>query len=306
MRVVVDVLHAVAMIAAAAGAIAEFQLRICDIGAAADGAFVAVGLFAGAGLVVLRPVGIGSLLIFPVFPLSLRGAIAEEAWQNVFDVASKEENIIEKRDEREAARNEIDERHRVHEAGAETCQQAGTDFPERHENIEPCQIFGFDRDDIEEQEFGFRCDGGIGEEQAEVQVVAGSLHTGEHTGNVHHQYTAEIITVEPEGAPILLQLPADAVIDEEQQEGEQQVHAAGAGHLGEDVGKEPPDLSVQNGGAVKVQIVVKKIAGVDEREEVDDQIAHSHIEHQIGNALAAVAVKESGDLPSEIFHGITS
>ena len=41
--VIVDVVFAIAVIALAFGAVAEFQLRVGHIGAAADGAFVGVG-----------------------------------------------------------------------------------------------------------------------------------------------------------------------------------------------------------------------------------------------------------------------
>jgi len=49
---IVDVIHAVAMVAGAAGAIAEFQFRVGYIGASANRAFVAIGLFTCAGLVI--------------------------------------------------------------------------------------------------------------------------------------------------------------------------------------------------------------------------------------------------------------
>ena len=45
MGVVADVIFAVAVVTAAAGAVAEFQLRIGHIGTAADGALVSIGCF---------------------------------------------------------------------------------------------------------------------------------------------------------------------------------------------------------------------------------------------------------------------
>ena len=47
MHMVVDVIHAVAVIAFAPGAIAKLQVRIVGVGAAADRTFVMIGLLAG-------------------------------------------------------------------------------------------------------------------------------------------------------------------------------------------------------------------------------------------------------------------
>ena len=50
---VVDVIHAVAVVAVAAGAVAEFQLRVGHVGSAADGTAVGIGGFylCSAGLI---------------------------------------------------------------------------------------------------------------------------------------------------------------------------------------------------------------------------------------------------------------
>ena len=61
--VVVDVVFTIAVIALAFGAVAEFQLRVGHIGAAADGAFVGVGGFRpGGGGSVRACAGEGNLL----------------------------------------------------------------------------------------------------------------------------------------------------------------------------------------------------------------------------------------------------
>lgn len=49
MRVIVDMILTVAVVALALGAVAEFQLRICYIGASADRAAVGVGGFRRGG-----------------------------------------------------------------------------------------------------------------------------------------------------------------------------------------------------------------------------------------------------------------
>ena len=59
MGVVVDVVHAVTVIAIAARAVSKFQVGILCIRPAADGAFVVVRLLAAGALIAVGPVGIG-------------------------------------------------------------------------------------------------------------------------------------------------------------------------------------------------------------------------------------------------------
>ena len=58
MGVVVDMVDAIAEIALAFGAVAEFQIGTFRIGSAADRALVAIGALSRAAAVVLCPVGI--------------------------------------------------------------------------------------------------------------------------------------------------------------------------------------------------------------------------------------------------------
>ena len=63
MDMIVDMILTVAVVALALGAVAEFQLRVGHIGAAADGAFVGVGGFRpGGGGSVRACAGEGNLL----------------------------------------------------------------------------------------------------------------------------------------------------------------------------------------------------------------------------------------------------
>ena len=59
MDVVVDVVHAVAVVAVALRAVAELKVRIVGVGSAADGALVAVRPLTGFRLVTLCPIGLG-------------------------------------------------------------------------------------------------------------------------------------------------------------------------------------------------------------------------------------------------------
>ena len=89
MRVVVDVIDAVAEIALTTGAITEFQAGGFGIGAAADGAFVAVGPFTGAVTIVLGPIRIGlcGLVKFflPLF-LLIGSALRQEVFHSTAEI----------------------------------------------------------------------------------------------------------------------------------------------------------------------------------------------------------------------------
>ena len=73
MRMIIDVILTVAEITAAAGAIPEFQLRICHICPSADGAAVGIGGF-GRGMLCLIRAGKGD----GAGLLGLRGLLLEQ------------------------------------------------------------------------------------------------------------------------------------------------------------------------------------------------------------------------------------
>ena len=96
MHMVVDMIHAVAVIAFAPRAIAELQVWIVGIGAAADRTFVMIGLLPGCIAVLIGPIGIGLLLLLRTGPFGTgtgngsRAAVAE----HVFDVGTEKQEIV--------------------------------------------------------------------------------------------------------------------------------------------------------------------------------------------------------------------
>ena len=97
MRVVVDVIDAVAVVAVAFRTVAELQIGILGVGTAADCALMPVGLFAGFGMISVCPVGIG----FWVRLALLWAAVAHRRGQKIFYVGAKEQEKIEQRHQRE-------------------------------------------------------------------------------------------------------------------------------------------------------------------------------------------------------------
>ena len=59
MRVVIDMVATITIVPVALGAVAEFEIRVFGIGAAADRALMPVGLLTGFGMIPACPVGIG-------------------------------------------------------------------------------------------------------------------------------------------------------------------------------------------------------------------------------------------------------
>ena len=101
---IVDVVDAVAAVARAFGAVAEFQIGIIRVRAAADCTFVAVGALTGAAAVILCPVGIrlGVDLCTEVARGLAVGAAAPPALrQEIADVFAEKQEIVQQRNERE-------------------------------------------------------------------------------------------------------------------------------------------------------------------------------------------------------------
>ena len=93
MGVVVNMVFAIAMVAAAAGAIAELQIRMGGIGAATDGAFMPIGLLTGFAPVVFGPVWIGLLLFLPEITERFLASAApglQEIRQDMQNIGTKE------------------------------------------------------------------------------------------------------------------------------------------------------------------------------------------------------------------------
>ena len=147
---------------------------------------------------------------------------------------------------------------------------------------------GFDGNDEHDQELGFGVHGGIAQEQAQVQVI----HTGpaaeDHAVDVHHQDAAEVEQIELAGAPGVFHGPADGIVAEEEDD-----HHQGTAHrVGQRIGDQPPDLSLEDQRPVKNEILVEDRTFRKLGHEIDQCGADADVEHQIGDALVPVLEAE--------------
>ena len=106
--VIVDVLLTVAVVACAARTVAEFQIRMGNIGSSTDCALMPIGrLFffwsSGPFLITGGPVGIGTGSVFAPFPLEADGPGAHpvSAGKHIQAVLSEEQEIVCQGNDRE-------------------------------------------------------------------------------------------------------------------------------------------------------------------------------------------------------------
>ena len=201
MDVVADMVLAVAVIAIAAGTIAEFQVGVGTIRAAADGALVKED-FLGGDISCLNGGG-GGELDHSCLPgsRSLTKTFADLEPQrerdDVDDIFSKEQEVICDGDQGEKA-----DRERI-----------GEYIRKSQHQIEHCEDPSLHRDDKEEQERGIGIQCRIGQKQAHIQVGnvgPNIVWVGEHkTEDVHQDHAGEIEEVEPERAPLIFDDPAE-------------------------------------------------------------------------------------------------
>ena len=271
---VVDVIHAVAVITVASGTVAEFQFRVGNIGSAADSTLVTVGgLLFGLCFIMICPIGIGLLL----FGKSSSSGL-QKIRQDVEDVRTEEQKIVQQRCQRvEAVEQGIDK---------ETVNQ--------HGKIEPSQPFHLNGNDEHEQHLIFREHGGKGQQQAQIQCAAVGIDTQQQSGKIHDDHTGKIKQIKPKSAPSAFNGFADEIV-EVQGNGKQQNVAVGGQ---QDVSQQPPDLSVENGSPIKAHEFIKPSAGIDSDKQVHNGCAQSDIEHEIGDALAVMAVAEPLEISS--------
>ena len=272
---------AVAMITAAAGAIAEFQIRMTYICTPADGAFMGVGGFRLRGGCFVGACGgegdnFGTILLGCVILL-----LSEKAprigppghGDHIQYIFAEEQEVVGKGDDGEAVIGEgID-------------QQAVEYQNQIDQREDPC----FDRNDEKQQELGIGIHGGIAEEQTQIQVVNICPSAEDHTPDIHHHDTAKIEQVEPQCSPDILNGATKGVITE-QEHGHQQDIAV---EKGEGIGKQAPDLSLKDRVTIKNQQGIEQRVLRDLGHQIDQRTAQTDVKHQIRDALVAVLETET-------------
>ena len=123
-------------------------------------------------------------------------------------------------------------------------------------------------------------------------------------GVFDHLFPLQIIEVEAERAPIALKDAAELIITEQRHRSQEEGPPACIEKIREDVRDQPPHLPVQNGRPAEAEIAVDHVAGVNEREHIDGQIADGNDEHEIRNALAPVFEAEAFKPSAKILHSV--
>ena len=187
--VVADVFFAVAVVAFAAGTIPEFQFRIADIRSSADGAAVGVGGFFSSSVSFLVDSVEGDDFCFSdrsgilgEFPLCLD---PPGQGQHVQHIGTEEQEVVGQGDYREQIVGE----------------GIGDQIHQHNGQIEQCEDPGLHRNNEEQQELCIREQGGVAQEQTQIQLSDAGSASKDHAVNVHHQHAGQIEQIEPQGSP---------------------------------------------------------------------------------------------------------
>ena len=112
--------------------------------------------------------------------------------------------------------------------------------------------------------------------------------TTKKRGEVGHQQPRQIVEIETERAPVVLQNLAELIAAVERDGREQHAPARGVEQVGEDVAEQPPDLPMQHLCGAEAEQGIDHMARIDDGENVRDDIADANDHHQIWDALIAV------------------
>ena len=233
---VADMLLAVAMIAAAPGAVAEFQVRVGYIRFAADRAPVGIGSlglgnggFIGTGGREGDDLGLrglsGSLgFALPEKPTGI-GTPGDR--DHIHNILAEEQEVVCQSNDREKI------------VGEGIKEEADKNDDQIKQREDP----GFYRYDKEQQEACMGIHGGIAEEQAHVQVVNICRTVEQHTVDIHQDHAGEIKQVELKGSPLVFHGTSQRKVAQQTDHLQERIGMV----AGEGVGDQPPYLSLQNG-----------------------------------------------------------
>ena len=112
----------------------------------------------------------------------------------------------------------------------------------------------------------------------------------DHGKYIHDDHTGEIEEVKLKGAHDHFDPAAQHI--EEIAENETHKNTK-SGTFRKYIGKQPPDLPLQNGGLIKAQVRIKGIASGGICHYRHDGRADDHIQHQVGDALVPVAIEKT-------------
>ena len=272
-----DVILTEAVIARALAAIAELQVGIIRIRAAADGALVVIALLLFLPLLLLC----GPLELHRLGPVAIGGAVG-----HVVYLRPDEHGKVQQGD------------HRQKRAAPVARHQAAHHIEGEQRRVHIGQPLHLDGNDEKQQHLRIREQEREGEEHGQVHIV-GARHgvalAGDEAGDQHahrrQQYAADVVEVELGGAPLALQRGADPVV--EIQADQQPEDAAAGGH--KHIGKDAPQLALQHSGGIQRQ--KRQRVGVvglrEHHQNIHDDVAGHDVEHQIGDAETGVPCAEA-------------
>ena len=182
----------IAVVAVATGTIAKFQIGMCYIGLSADVASVGVGCQRGCGGCLVRT-GVREGDHFCLFGL---GGLTEQTpcvcppgrRNHVNNIFAEEQEIVQQGNEREQV------------IGEGASEQGDKHQNEIQQSEDPC----LHRNDEKQQETGIGIQGGLGQEQAHVQIGDIGLTSKDQCVYVCKNDAGQIEEVEFEGAPNVL------------------------------------------------------------------------------------------------------
>ncbi len=174
MTMVGNMVLAVAVIASAAGTVAELQFRVGGIGAAADSAAVRIAGFCLAGLpgLGIELDDLGPMRCrFNRFPAEEPANLPPPGQRNhVQHILAEEQEVVSQGNDTEEIIGE-GKRYQIYKHDHQV-----------HQREQP----GFHRDDEEQQELCIREHGGVAEEQTQIQIRHAGGTAEEHAVHIHH------------------------------------------------------------------------------------------------------------------------
>ena len=273
-----------AAVPGALAAIAELQVGIVRVRAAADGALVVIApllLLLADGLFEVHRLGVMAIFLLP------------------------DKGVNSGPDEHQ----EVQQRHhRQNGAQPAAGQQGLDDADDEHRNIQPGQPLDLHRDEEEQQQPGVREQEGEGQEHGQVHIlraahgIARAGDGGGHDGDDGRQQdAAPVIEVEAGGAPLALQGGADPVV-EVQTDGQPEGTAAGGD---EDEGDDAPYLAPKDLAAVQIQESQGVGVGAhgQQHQNVHRHVADDDPAHQVRDAKAGVPGAEAVHRVIDLFQG---
>ena len=285
MGVIADVIFTVAVISAATGAVAEFQIRMGHIGSSADGTPVGVGrLGSGGGSLVgtgIEADHLGLILACLLLFEQTGEVDPPGSGDHIQHILAEEQEVVGKRNDAEQI------------AGEGKGDQINDHDDQIKQGEDPC----LHRDHEEKQEVGVGVHGGIGQEQAQIQIGDTGIAAEDQTVNVHQHHTGEIEEIEFQRAPEILHGSAERVVAQQGNGGEDQA----AGIIGQRIGDQTPHFTPEDPFPAEVQQIIQKVIAGHGAHQIDHGAAQGNVEHQIGDTLVPVAETKKIKFSAKVF-----